>query len=202
MARYKLKHLLISILVIVASSSCGQSTTRKIRNTQQANILHAQSLAIIDNDIVEAERLLKEALRADPYHFTAHNNLGTIHLESDQLADAAEHFLTASKLVSGDPDPHVNLAITLYRAGRFQEALDEVNIAEEMSPDYLPMLQTRCYILLREDRRDEVRLHDLHSISLRSPYPRWQSWAREWIDKISRDPNMTHNLANKKEDES
>lgn len=47
----------------------------------------------------------------------AHNNLGVLFLERGQLCKAANEFEWTRKLLPGHPDPRVNLALTLERAG-------------------------------------------------------------------------------------
>ncbi len=73
--------------------------------------------------LVQAEKLLREALVGDLYHGPAHNNLGAAYLKQRKLYEGAGEFEWTSKLMFGHPDPRMNLAFTLERAGRTDETI-------------------------------------------------------------------------------
>jgi Tfp pilus assembly protein PilF len=78
----------------------------------------------------------------------------------------------------GHPDPRTNLAITLERAGRTDEALRTYASALEVYPNHLPTLQALTRLELRANKStNQTRAH-LESIALQSTQPHWREWAR------------------------
>jgi tetratricopeptide (TPR) repeat protein len=108
------------------------------RDGEKAQRLNAEAAKVMDKDPVKAEKLLREALTADLYHGPAHNNLGVVFLKRGDLYAAASEFEWAKKLLSGHPDPRMNLALTLERAGRTDDALATYATALEVYPDHIP----------------------------------------------------------------
>jgi hypothetical protein len=78
----------------------------------------------------------------------------------------------------GHPDPRLNLALTLERAGRVDEALDAYAAALEVYPGHIGALQGRTRLQLREGRADEGTDGALREIALRGENERWREWAR------------------------
>ena len=79
----------------------------------------------------------------------------------------------------GHPDPRVNLAMTLERAGHDNEAQDAYAAALEVMSNYLPALQGLTRLQLRSGNTDERTREHLGEIALRGETPRWRDWARE-----------------------
>ena len=105
-------------------SGSPYATPREVnRNSLRAQELTREAAELLDRNPQKAERLLREALTADLYYGPGHNNLGVMYLKQGQLYEAANEFEWARKLMPGHPDPRMNLALTLERAGRIDEAL-------------------------------------------------------------------------------
>ena len=179
----KLAPLLILFLVSVIAG-CTQHTTSPYstkseiaRNPLRAQELTQQAADLIENDPDKAERLLRDALTADLYHGPAHNNLGVLYLSQSKLYEAASEFEWARKLMPGHPDPRMNLALTLERAGRIDEALATYDTALEVYPNHLPTIQALARLQLRHNRTDDRTKNFLKEITLRSEI-QWQQWAR------------------------
>src|SRR5690606_33130686 len=115
----------------------------------------------------KAEALLREALAADLYHGPAHNNLGVLYLQRGELYEAASEFEWARKLLPGHPDPRVNLALTLERAGRGEKAREAFEAALEVAPEYTPALQGLAKLRVRSGLRDERTRELLQEVALR-----------------------------------
>jgi len=174
--------LVVSLLM---SIGCGSTPLRStnadgVRNSQRAAELTAEAIGLLAAEPVEAERLLREALKADLYHGPAHNNLGVLHLNRGELYEAAEEFDWARRLMPGHPDPRINLGIALERGGKVHEALDAYASALEVYPDHLPAIQALARCQLRhgepDDRTDEL----LRLIAYRGT-PEWRGWARSQL---------------------
>lgn len=148
------------------------------RDPREADRLNAKAVDLMDEDPTEAESLLRRALSADLYHGPAHNNLGVLYLEQGFLYEAANEFEWARKLMPGHPDPRLNLALTLERAGRTEEALNAYAAALDVYPGHIGALQGRTRLQLREGRADDTTAEALREIALRGEDERWREWAR------------------------
>jgi Flp pilus assembly protein TadD len=148
------------------------------RDSVKAQRLTQEAAAIIDKHPARAETLLREALTADLYHGPAHNNLGVLYLKQGNLYSAASEFEWAQKLMPGLPDPRMNLALVLERAGRTDQALAQYSTALEVYPDHLPTLQAMTRLQLRTGRADDRTKHALEEIALRAEGQEWRDWAK------------------------
>jgi tetratricopeptide (TPR) repeat protein len=148
------------------------------RDTTRAEQLNREAADLMSAEPERAEALLREALTADLFFGPAHNNLGVLFLKQDKLYEAANEFEWAKKLLPGHPDPRVNLALVMERAGRTVEALAGYEAALEVWPNYLPALQGLASLTLRAGDRDDPRLQGwLEDISLRGE-ANWSGWAQ------------------------
>jgi tetratricopeptide (TPR) repeat protein len=154
---------------------------REASRTQDHGFVEPPSKAMPD-DFAKAESLLREALAADLYHGPAHNNLGVIYLKQGKLYEAANEFEWARKLLPGHPDPRMNLAMVLERAGRTDDALATYRTALEVYPDHLPTLQARTRLQLKSNKRDESTNAHLQQIAMRSS-PQWREWALKQLSR-------------------
>ena len=176
---------LFVVLLAFALSGCaakyyGPYTPPDIarKDTAKAQQLSQDAAAILDTEPERAERLLREALTADIDYGPAHNNLGVVFLSQGKLFEAANEFEWARKLMPGHPDPRMNLAFTLERAGRIDDALATYATALEVYPNHLQTIQALARLQLRYDR-DNDRTDDLLSeIALRGETDQWRTWAR------------------------
>ena len=152
--------------------------TESQRNPLRAQELTQQAAELIDREPARAEALLRDALSHDLYHGPAHNNLGVIYLNQGKLYEAAHEFEWSRKLMPGHPDPRMNLALALEKAGRIDEALATYDSALEVYLNHLPTIQalTRCQV--RHGRQDERTPGYLKEIALRSETGGWREWAR------------------------
>lgn len=149
------------------------------RNTVVAERLTRRAAELIETAPDEAERLLREALANDLFFGPAHNNLGVLHLKHDDLYGAASEFEWARKLMPGHPDPRLNLAITLERAGQEDEALAAYTAALEVYPGYVPAIQGLAKLFLSTGR-DDPRLEEwLTRLSVEGESEEWRDWAKE-----------------------
>lgn len=148
------------------------------RDVRRADELASRGADLLDKDPKEAERILREALAADLYHGPAHNNLGYLMLRQGKLYDAANEFEWARKLMPGHPDPRFNLALTLERAGRADEAIAMYGTALEAYPGHLPTVEAIARLQVRSGRPDARTEGFLRDIALRGETEEWRDWAR------------------------
>lgn len=148
------------------------------RETSVAEKLNRAAADLIETDVVRAEALLREALTKDLFYGPAHNNLGVVFLAQDKLYEAAHEFEWAQKLLPGQPDPHVNLALVMERAGRDDDAFRSYESALAVAPEYVPAMQGAALLAARRGG-DEPRLAGwLDQVALHGESPRWTAWAR------------------------
>lgn len=166
-----------------AAGASGPYTTptEGARDTAKAQALTQRAATLMAkgslDDRAKAEALLREALDADLYHGPAHNNLGVLYLAQGKLYEAASEFEWAKKLMPGHPDPRVNLALVLERAGRPDQALAEYDSALESVPHDIGALQGKARLAVRSGRADESIREVLEVIAVRGETDQWRQWA-------------------------
>jgi len=84
----------------------------------------------------EAERAFRQLVRLQPANPRAFGWLGNALGEQNKLADAVPFFLTASRLNPADCEIEFNLALTLARLGRRDEAAEHYRQALRINPNY------------------------------------------------------------------
>lgn len=148
------------------------------RDPAASQRLAQEAVKIVATDPAKAEALLREALNADLYNGPAHNNLGVLYLSQEKLYDAAGEFEWARKLMPGHPDPRLNLALTLEKAGRTDDALATYATALEVYPEHVPTMQALARLQLRAGRADERTVRMLDEVALRGETQAWREWAK------------------------
>lgn len=176
----------IVLAVVVAGLAACRTTPvgpytsldESTRSTSEAEALNRQAADRIEIDPEQAEALLREALTNDIFFGPAHNNLGVLYLAQGKLYEAANEFEWARKLLPGNPDPRINLALCMERAGRTEDALRAYDTALEVAPESVTAMQGAAALVVRSGR-DETRLAGwLDRIALAGDTSAWQEWAR------------------------
>ena len=183
----------LAVIAVVLLAGCAarpagpyQPMTESARDPRRADELNARAAGLMRSDSAKAEALLRDALTADLYHGAAHNNLGVLYLEQGRLFEAASEFEWAKKLMPGHPDPRVNLALTLERAGRTDDALAAYSSALEAYPEHLPSMQGLARLQVRSGRPDERTPNLLREIAMRGESARWREWAHQQLARPGR----------------
>ena len=86
----------------------------------------------------------------------------------------------------GHPDPRMNLALTLERAGRIEEAMATYDSALEVYPNHLPTVQALVRCQCRHGREDDRTAAFLEEIALRAESPEWREWSRGQLVRLRR----------------
>ncbi len=184
----------VMMTALLALGGCRSSGSPYAAQSEAArNPLESQRLTLRAADALDArppkldvaEKLLREALAADLYHGPAHNDLGVVYLKQSKLYEAASEFEWAKKLMPGHPDPRMNLALTLERAGRYDDAARTYASALEVYPGHIPTMQALTRLQLRHGRRDEHTDERLATIALEGDSPTWREWAQQQMVKAS-----------------
>jgi tetratricopeptide (TPR) repeat protein len=174
---------LAGLAIVVGCRTQGASGPYEVpgeadRATSVAEKLNREAADLIDKDPVKAESLLREALTKDLFFGPAHNNLGVVFLHQQKLYEAAHEFEWARKLLPGNPDPRVNLALTLEHAGRFEEAFKTYETALEVAPEDLSAIEGLAALAIRTGRDDSRLPAWLEQIALGAEESSWAGWAR------------------------
>lgn len=176
---------LLAMLAACRASPAGPYSppSEAQRDTSTAEQFSRDAAELIASEPAKAERLLRAALTADIFFGPAHNNLGVLYLGKGQLYEAASEFEWARKLMPGHPDPRVNLALCMERAGRVDDAIAGFEAALEVWPDYLPAVQGIALATVRA-RKEDPRLADwLQGIRARSTEGTWNAWAARELSR-------------------
>ncbi len=170
-------------LALVFQTGCAshrladQIQKSEVRNQQLAAELTNQATTLLSEDPVQAEQLLRQALKADLYFGPAHNNLGVLHLQRDELYEAAEEFDWARRLMPGHPDPRINLGLALEQGGKIDDALEAYTSALEVYSNHLPAIQALARCQVRHGKQNEQTDELLMEITFRGSRE-WMNWAR------------------------
>ena len=108
---------------------------------------------------------------------------GVWHLSRGELYEAANEFEWAKKLMPGHPDPRMNLALTLERAGRIDEAFATYDSALEVYPNHMPTIQALTRLQVRRNRADDRTAQMLREIALAGESEQWKEWAQQQISR-------------------
>lgn len=186
----------LSLLCLLAASSCAaappspyQAPSERGRDPGAAAALAREAGERLESDPVRAKELLERALALDLFCGAAHNNLGVLHLRAGHLYEAAHELEWARKLLPGNPDPRLNLALVLERAGREREAMETLETALEVAPQHRESLAAWAKLAMRasarEERIDREKLERrLSTLALEGESERWRQWARESLRKV------------------
>ncbi|HED64690.1 MAG TPA: tetratricopeptide repeat protein [Planctomycetes bacterium] len=173
------------LVLLLALSACAaprpspyEPASESRRNTARAQELSSRAADLLYDSPEEAESLLREALTEDIFFGPAHNNLGVLYLTQDKLYEAANEFEWARRVMPGHPDPRMNLALTLEKAGKWDEAIQTYKTALEVYPGHIPTEQALARILVRHAPESPDLPALLDRIRLRGETPAWRQWAR------------------------
>ena len=182
------KSILAVLMLALMPAGCATQSTNPYatqspidRDSLRAQKLTQDAAKLINTKPDKAEKLLREALTADIYHGPAHNNLGVLYLNQDRLYEAAGEFEWAGKLMPGHPDPRMNLALALERAGRIDDAMANYETALEVYPNHVATTQALVRLQLRYGRTDERTHEFLEQIAFQGEDSEWREWAREQL---------------------
>jgi len=190
MRQAKSGYVVVAFALLFCIFSCA-SARRPTHDTAgrdpgKAHKLTVEALEVLDKDPVKASELMLAALEADPYNGPAHNDMGVLYLRQSRLYDAATEFELARKLMPGNPDPRLNLGLTLEKGQLYERAFDAYSAALEVSPSHIRTIQAIARLTLRIDREDDRLTGMLEDISLRGETIQWRGWAQEQMARLKR----------------
>lgn len=117
-----------------AMSNAASSSSSATPNGYHPRLIKA-ALALNRNVLHEAEPLLKQHLREDPYDVFAIRMLAELAGRIGRMQDAENLLRRALELAPGFTAARANLALLLHRANRPEEALAELDLVRSEDPD-------------------------------------------------------------------
>jgi tetratricopeptide (TPR) repeat protein/SAM-dependent methyltransferase len=106
--------------------------------------------------LMEAERLYRDVLAADPNNAGVLHNLGILAIQTGRQPLAVDLIGKAVARNRRMPDGHYNLAIALEALGRDDDALAQYRHAIALKPDYADAQMNLGNLLVRRGRMDEA----------------------------------------------
>ncbi|MBF0308927.1 MAG: tetratricopeptide repeat protein [Magnetococcales bacterium] len=83
----------------------------------------------------EAENVFRTYLASHPEDERMHSRLGKLLLKMENVSGALEEFRTLSRLFPSNVQPRLNAFVILYNQEKFEEALQELRLAEAVETD-------------------------------------------------------------------
>jgi tetratricopeptide (TPR) repeat protein len=117
-------------------------------------------------DMVEAERLLEQAIRLDPEHGPAMMNLGVLQLARDRRREALTYLARAARAAPDNPRLQGSVAGVLEGLGRYGEALPLRERVVELVPDDAGARVVLARLYLRQRNLDEAAEHLARAVEL------------------------------------
>lgn len=114
----------------------------------------------------QAEAILRHIVEEHPDHADAHNHLGLISAERDELEQALIHATAAAEAAPDAAKLHANLAMVLTDMGSFAEAEAAYRQALTLEPEHQSAQSGLGQLLLLQERREGFA----HYRKLKKPY--------------------------------
>jgi len=114
-------------------------------------MMQQAKLALNESKLEEAKFLFQNILQAQPTHYKAHNNLGSIFLKLGRLDEAETSYKKAIEYKPEFEVAYYNLGIALEKLGRYDEAETSYKKAIEYKPDYFEA-NKNLNIVLRQNK--------------------------------------------------
>jgi tetratricopeptide (TPR) repeat protein len=90
--------------------------------------------AFVQNELRKDTEVAERGVADHPADAGWHDLLGTRYLAAGRIAEAINHFMTATRLKPDDVEAHNNFAQALQRAGRADAAIEHYRVAARLAP--------------------------------------------------------------------
>ena len=192
MLRVVVELLIVAVTCMSGCSAPSQQANRYetiqsdlARNTLAAQQSNLQGLKAVEKHEWEtAEAAFREALEADLFYPSAHNNLGLVLLQQGRVYEAAWEFKYAAKLMPNSAEPRHNLGLLMERVGRLEDAADLYDEALAINPDNVEVMGHLARVYIKSDRHDAKLRNILEKLVYRSEDKEWDQWARRWLIRL------------------
>jgi Flp pilus assembly protein TadD len=180
----------ILVTLVAAAGGCQfwqhpQTASAPGRDGSRARDLNDRAFRYIEKgDYEHAQKILRDAVAADPMFGPARNNLGLCYYHTNHLYEAAWEFENAIRLMPYQPEPRNNLGLVLEKAGKLSNAADAYAKARELEPDNPEFLGNLARAKVRRGDRDQETQILLEELVLKDSRPDWNDWARMNLFRI------------------
>jgi tetratricopeptide (TPR) repeat protein len=123
-----LRLLGLALRGIAQSDEAAEYEQRALKAATADVMLLRAGQALVANQLHEAEPILKDRLKRDPYDYSAMRMLAELAARIGRLTDSENLLRRALDLAPSFQSARANLATVLYRQHRAQEALDQLDM--------------------------------------------------------------------------
>ena len=109
-----------------------------------------------DGDDVRAKEFYRQSLRIDPTNVAAHNNLGTVYKNTNNLPAAIDAYRKELWLDPEFDEARINLAAALFERGKLDDAAEELTTVLANAPNTLKAHAILGAVYTRLHREDEA----------------------------------------------
>lgn len=125
-----MKYWIIAFVFGIVVYSCGN---KKI-NDRDRFFLRG-NVALSEKSYDDAVKFYSEAIKIDPEYAIAYNNRGITYFEDDDLISSITDYTKAIRIDGNFTDAYFNRANSLIGLGRYDEALEDLNVVKVAYPD-------------------------------------------------------------------
>ncbi|HEX8521675.1 MAG TPA: tetratricopeptide repeat protein [Tepidisphaeraceae bacterium] len=118
-----------------------------------------------------AETLWRDTLARNPSAWIAHNNLGVILLERNDLPGATGHFQSALNLKPDHPEARLNLGMVAEKQQHWDDAVRWYHDALEVRPDYPEAYYNLGGVLAKQNELPQAIKAYQRALALKPSYP-------------------------------
>ncbi|MEM7048224.1 MAG: tetratricopeptide repeat protein [Acidobacteriota bacterium] len=107
----------------------------------------APAAGAVEGPFMAQVRRLEERLRQNPEDADAVRQLSDLYVDAQAWEPATQGYARYLQLRPGDPDILSELGTALYQLGRYEEALQQFDLAQEIAPNHWESLFNRAVTL-------------------------------------------------------
>ena len=104
---------------------------------------------------MEAIEAYQQAIRIQPNHADAYNNLGTIFINQNRIDDAIEAYQQAIQIQPNQGEAYYNLGNALHRQEKLEEAIEAYQQAIRIQPNYADAYNNLGVVLIDHEKLEE-----------------------------------------------
>ncbi len=163
---------------ILSAALTGQSKD-EFEALQQAAILLPQDAQVHNNygdllakreQLQEAERWFRSAIRINPQYADAHYNLGQVLMRQERYQEAGQSLNRSLEIQPDNVEAVLNLGVILRQVGLIDEALAKLRLAQKMAPDSVEVNHHLGGELAEQGKFDEAEVYCRRALSLRPEF--------------------------------
>lgn len=165
--------------IVIPASDKSERLARAAQIAGQAQQAQTQA-ARTDNPERRAELnqramdLYRQAIEHSADLWSAWNNLGVLHMERGEYAEASRMFQVAADVAPADPRPLENLGVLYHQNGNDREAIQAFKQALAREPNYLPAVRGYVRTAKRLGLTDETSLELVRRGLMLESDPDWR----------------------------